>query len=189
VHGYDELPRVTNPVTGFVQNTNDPPWIPTWPTPVRPADYPSYLAPQAPLSMRAQNSLSMMAANDGLTLERLAELKLSTRSLLADRTLPDLLDAAKQDPDPQVQEAVRLLAAWDHDFTRDSRAALLFEEWARAFAGPAFTGVTRYAVPFDPAQATSTPSGIKDRARGRSDAAQCDRDDAHEVRSARSPLR
>ncbi len=56
VHGYDELPRVTNPPTGFVQNTNDPPWFPTWPTPVRTTDYPSYLAPQVPLSMRAQNS-------------------------------------------------------------------------------------------------------------------------------------
>jgi len=164
VHGYDELPRVTNPPTGFVQNTNDPPWFPTWPTPVRTTDYPSYLAPQVPLSMRAQNSLSMMVANDGLTLERLAELKLSTRSLLADRTLPDLLEAAKDDPDPAMQAAVRLLAIWDHDYTRDSRAGLLFEEWARVFAGPAFTGVARYAVPFDPARATTTPSGIKDRA-------------------------
>jgi acyl-homoserine-lactone acylase len=61
---------------------------------------------------------------------------------------------------------VQLLSAWDHDYTKDNRAGLLFEEWARLFAGPAFTGVANYAVPFDPARATSTPSGLKDPAAG-----------------------
>jgi acyl-homoserine lactone acylase PvdQ len=95
VHAYDDLPRVTNPATGFVQNSNDPPWFPSWPTPIEASDYPPYLAPRIPLSMRAQHSLSMMADNDRLTFDRLVELKLSTRSLLADRTLPDLLAAAR----------------------------------------------------------------------------------------------
>jgi acyl-homoserine-lactone acylase len=30
------------PRAGFVQNTNDPPWFPSWPTEVNPDDYPPY---------------------------------------------------------------------------------------------------------------------------------------------------
>jgi acyl-homoserine-lactone acylase len=164
VHRYEDLPRVTNPGAGFVQNSNDPPWFPSWPTTIRPGDYPAYLAPLTPESMRAQNALKMMVENDQLTLAKFAELKLSTRSLLADRTLPELLAAAQAEPDAEMQAARALLAAWDHDYTQDNRAGLLFEEWARLFAGPAFTGVANYAVAFDPARATSTPSGIRDPA-------------------------
>jgi acyl-homoserine-lactone acylase len=164
VHPYEDLPRVTNPRAGFVQNTNDPPWFPSWPTEIRPDDYPPYLAPLTVESMRAQNSLSMMAAHNNLTLEKMMELKLSTRSLLADRTLPDLLAAAKADRSADMQAAVALLGAWDHVYSADNRAGLLFEEWAKLFAGPSFTGLEHYKVPFDPENATTTPTGIKDPA-------------------------
>ncbi len=164
VHRYEDLPRVTDPPAGFVQNSNDPPWFPSWPTTIQASDYPAYLAPQTPESMRAQNALKMMAENDGLTLDKFMSLKQSTRSLLADRTLPDLLAAAKDAPDAEMQAAVQLLSAWDHHYTADNRAGLLFEEWAKLFAGPAFTGVANYAVPFDAARATSTPTGIKNPA-------------------------
>jgi acyl-homoserine-lactone acylase len=164
VHPYEELPRVTNPRAGFVQNTNDPPWFPSWPTEVNPDDYPPYLAPLTVESMRAQNSLSMMVEHNNLTLEKMMELKLSTRSLLADRTLPDLLAAAKADRSPDMQAAVALLGAWDHMYSTGNRAGLLFEEWAKLFAGPSFTDVANYKVPFDPEHATTTPTGIADPA-------------------------
>lgn len=164
VHSYEELPRVTNPPAGFVQNANDPPWFPSWPTPIRARDYPPYLAPRVPLTMRAQNSLGMMADAERLTLERLVELKQSTRSLLAERTLPALIDAARDETDPDVRAAIALLAAWDRRYTAETRAGLLFEEWAKLFAGPVFTGVENYAVAFDETRATSTPDGIRDPA-------------------------
>lgn len=164
VHPYEDLPRVTNPAAGFVQNTNDPPWFPSWPTPIKASDYPTYLAPQGPESMRAQNALKMIAENEKITFEQFRELKQSTRSLLADRTLPDLIAAAKADPDPDMQAAVKLLSSWDHNYTKDNRAGLLFEEWGRLFAGGRFVDVANYAVPFSDAQAISTPYGIKDPA-------------------------
>lgn len=162
VHPYEDLPRVTNPAAGFVQNTNDPPWFPSWPTPIKASDYPTYLAPQGPESMRAQNALKMIAENEKITFEQFRELKQSTRSLLADRTLPDLIAAAKADPDPDMQAAVKLLSEWDHNYTKENRAGLLFEEWGRLFAGPRFVDVANYAVPFSGDKATSTPYGIKD---------------------------
>ncbi len=166
VHPYEDLPRVTNPPAGFIQNTNDPPWFPSWPTPIKASDYPPYLAPRGPESMRSQNALSMMADNDKLTLEKLIALKLSTRSLLADRTLPDLIAAAQADTNADMQAAVKLLSEWDHIYSKDNRAGLLFEEWAKLFAGNGFGGQANYAVPFDGAKATSTPTGIKDKAAG-----------------------
>ena len=110
VHPYEDLPRVTNPPAGYIQNTNDPPWFPSWPTSIKASDYPPYLAPQGPESMRSQNALKMIAENEKITFEKLIELKLSTRSLLADRTLPDLIAAAKADSSADVQAAVKLLS-------------------------------------------------------------------------------
>ncbi len=164
VHPYEELPRVTNPPAGYIQNTNDPPWFPSWPTSIKASDYPPYIAPQTPESMRAQNALKMIAEHDKIGFEKFRELKLSTRSLLADRTLPDLLAAAKADSSADVQAAVKLLSEWDHVYSSDNRAGLLFEEWARLFAGPGFGGQANWKVPFDGANATSTPTGIKDPA-------------------------
>ena len=164
VHNYEDLPRATNPPSGFIQNTNDPPWFPTWPTTIQKSRYAAYLAPNESESFRSQNALKMMVENNKITMDKLKDLKLSTRSLLADRTLPDLLTAAKADTDPEMQTAVKLLTEWDHIYSADTRAGLLFEEWARLFAGNNFGGQANYKVAFDPAQAISTPTGIKDPA-------------------------
>lgn len=164
-HAYEDLPRVTDPEAGFVQNTNDAPWFPSWPTPIKASDYPPYLAPvNAPESMRAQNALKMIAENEKIDFDKFRSLKLSTRSLLADRTLPDLINAAKGDSDSEMQAAVKLLTEWDHTYSKDTRAGLLFEEWARLFAGPRFGDTSNYAVPFSADKATSTPYGLKDPA-------------------------
>ncbi|RYG37504.1 MAG: acylase [Burkholderiales bacterium] len=166
-HPYEDLPRVTDPETGFVQNTNDAPWFPSWPTPIKASDYPPYFAPvNAPESMRSQNALKMIAENEKIELETFMALKLSTRSLLADRTLPDLLAAAGNESDPEIQTAVKLLGEWDRTYSKDNRAGLLFEEWARLFAGPRFADTSNFAIAFSADKATSTPSGIKDAAAG-----------------------
>ena len=162
VHSYEELPRVTNPSTGFVQNSNDPPWFPTLPSPVDRSSYPAYLAADEPLSMRAQYALSAMAGAKDLSFDRFTKMKLSTRSLLADRALPDLLVAARADPDPEVQRAVSLLEQWDREFSSDSRAALLFSEWALLFAGPRYVETANFAVDWSARDPVSTPHGIGD---------------------------
>ena len=59
---------------------------------------------------------------------------------------------------------MKLLSDWDHIYSADNRAGLLFEEWARLFAGNGFGGQANWKVPFDGANATSTPTGIKDPA-------------------------
>jgi acyl-homoserine-lactone acylase len=162
VHSFEDLPRVTDPPGGFVQNTNDPPWVASWPATLKPEDYPAYLAPRTPESFRAQNSVKMMAEHDGLTLEGFRDLKLSTQALMADRVLPELLPLALAHSDPGVRAAAQLLAQWDRRFDANSRGALLFEEWARLFAGNNFSGQANYREPWSMLQPISTPRGIRD---------------------------
>lgn len=161
-HAFDELPRVTDPPSGFVQNANDPPWGATWPMTIKPGDYPPYMAPRTPMSMRAQTSVQLMAEHNGLTPEKFRELKVSEHALLADRVLPDLLKAAENHADAEIRAAAALLSHWDRNFTPEARGALLFEEWARLFAGNSFSGQAGYAVPWSASEAISTPRGIKD---------------------------
>ncbi|WP_184716603.1 acylase [Caulobacter sp.] len=163
-HPFEDLPRVTDPVGGFVQNANDPPWVASWPVTMKPDDYPKYLAPRTPESFRAQNAVKLMAENDKISLDRFKQLKLSTNALMADRVLPELVPAALKDKDPEVQAAARLLAGWDRNFTAESRAGLLFEEWAKLFAGPTFAGQGGYAIPWTEQRPISTPYGLKDPA-------------------------
>lgn len=163
-HPFEDLPRVTDPVGGFVQNANDPPWVASWPVTLKPDDYPKYLAPRTPESFRAQNAVKLMAENDKISLDRFKQLKLSTYALMAERVLPELVPAALKDKDPEVQAAARLLSAWDRNFTADSRAGLLFEEWGKLFAGPTFASQAGYAIPWTEQRPISTPYGLKDPA-------------------------
>jgi acyl-homoserine lactone acylase PvdQ len=162
VHSFDELPRVSDPPGGFVQNTNDPPWVASWPTTLKAEQFPAYMAPRTPESFRAQNSVRLMAEHDGLTLESLRDLKLSTYALMADRVLPELLPPALADKDPDVRAAAQLLARWDRRFEADSHGALLFEEWARLFAGSNFAGQGNFREPWSAVEPISTPRGLRD---------------------------
>jgi acyl-homoserine lactone acylase PvdQ len=164
VHPYADLPRVTDPAAGFIQNTNDPPWVASWPSPIKPADYPAYIGTREPESMRAQNSIKMMAESGKISFKKFRDLKLSSRALMADRVLPDLLAAAKTDPDPDMKAAVKVLGKWDRTFEADSRAGLLFEEWAKLFAGPTFTRQDNFAVRWAADAPITTPNGLKDPA-------------------------
>lgn len=163
-HGYDELPKVNDPATGFVQNANDPPWVATYPQTLKHADFPPYVAPNGPMSLRAQWSVKLLADTGKLSFDDFVARKLSTHTLMADRVLPDLLAAAAGDPDPEVQAAVALLRAWDRKTDADSRAALLFETWAGKFAPNNFTSQANYKVKWSPEQPVDTPSGIADPA-------------------------
>jgi acyl-homoserine-lactone acylase len=162
VHPFEDLPHVTDPESGFIQNSNDPPWEATLPVTYKPEDYPAYFAPRTPLSMRAQNSLKMMVDAKDLTFDEFIKLKVSAQALMADRVLPNLLAAAAEDSDPDMQKAVEVLSNWDRTFSADNRGGVLFEEWAKLFAGPRMSGLDGFAVPWSADDPINTPSGLKD---------------------------
>ena len=164
LHGYDDLPRVANPASGFVQNANDPPWIATWPRQLDPKSFPPYMAPTTPISMRAQMSVKLIDATPKLSFDDFVARKVETRSLMAERLVPPLVAAARASADPQVRAAARLLETWDRRFEADSRGALLFETWAGMFSPGNFLNQSNYAVPFSLSDPIETPRGLKDPA-------------------------
>jgi acyl-homoserine-lactone acylase len=161
---FDDMPHVANPSSHFVQNTNDPPYNSTWPQAIHYADYPPYISVEGPLTMRNEQSAHLMADSGKISYEDFVALKHTTRALMADRIIPDLMAAIGTSQDPDVQKGVAVLNAWDHQFNADSRGALLFETWMEEFAGPGFSNQSNYAVKWQASDPINTPRGIKDPA-------------------------
>jgi acyl-homoserine-lactone acylase len=163
-HPYEDLPKVIDPPSGFVQNTNDPPWIVTWPSQLKPSDFPPYMAPLTGVTMRSQRSVQLLMSKPKLTYDDFVSFKFSNRALLADRVLPELLTAAAASDDQNVKDAVAVLSAWDHEFNPESKGALLFERWASKLMGANFMNESNFANPFSLSDPLNTPSGLKNPA-------------------------
>ncbi|WP_332773862.1 penicillin acylase family protein [Phenylobacterium sp.] len=161
-HSYEDLPKVIDPPSGYVQNTNDPPWVSTWPQAIQAKDYPAYMANKGPMSLRAQQSSHLMADPAKITFDDFVVRKLTNHVLMTDRVLDELLAAAAQSADPEILEAAAVLKAWDRTVDADAKGALLFEAWARKFAGPTYNNDANYRVRWDPAKPIDTPVGLKD---------------------------
>ena len=163
-HTYAELPKVIDPPTGYVQNTNDPPWVATYPQTIQARDYPAYMANNGPMSLRAQQSSHLMADPQKITFDDFVVRKLTSHVLMTDRVLDELLAAAAESADPDVQAAAAVLKAWDRSVNADAKGALLFEAWARKFAGPNYISDANYKVRWDATRPIDTPYGLKDPA-------------------------
>ena len=153
--GYDELPKVFDPPTGFLQNANDPPWICTYPPVLDPKKFPSYLAPLG-MPFRPQRAVNMIRMDSSISFEELIGYKLNTGVETAERFLDDLFAAVDKYPDETASKAVAILKSWDRKTDAASKGAVLFSAWFEKLT-PAM-----YAVRLNPASPLSTPDGLKD---------------------------
>jgi acyl-homoserine-lactone acylase len=162
VHPYEDLPRVVDPSSGWVQNANDPPFTSTVPRRVEPSSVPAYMAPRAlsrSASMfRAQRSIEMMAGDSSITFAELQAYKNDTRMLAADRLLDDLLPAARQLGSERTQRAAAVLADWDRTADAESQGSVLFSTWLRAMVGEK----TPFETSYRPSVPRTTPDGLAD---------------------------
>ncbi len=107
-HPYEDLPKLANPGTGFLQNANDPPWTCTYPPALNPDNYPAYMSARG-VSMRPQHALNMIRSDSSITFDDLLAFKHNTRLETADRFLDDLLAAVEQYPDTAAIRAAAVL--------------------------------------------------------------------------------
>ena len=159
-HGYDDLPKVIDPPSGWLQNANDPPWTTTFPRALDPDDFPSYMSPQR-MRLRAQHSALMLMEDESITFEEMIEYKHSTHMESADRILDDLLSAAESSSDQTVRQAARILASWDRQADAASRGAVLFEALFQEL-GASARDLSLYRHAWDPASPLETPRGLAD---------------------------
>ncbi|MFB2772355.1 acylase [Pelatocladus sp. BLCC-F211] len=130
IHPYQDLPRIVDPKSGWLQNTNDPPWTTTFPAAINPENYPPYMAPRY-MDFRSQNSVKMLAEDKKISFDEMVAYKHSTRMELADRILDDLIPAARKYGNDLGQRAASVLEAWDRQANAESRGGVLFAFWVQ----------------------------------------------------------
>lgn len=159
-HDYNMLPRVVNPPTGWLQNANDPPWTTTFPQVLHSTFFPAYMAPDRPLPFRSLRSARMLAETPRMTLDRMIELKHSTRMQAADHLVSDVVAAARSLRLPGSAEAADILEAWDRNADATSRGAVLFAHFYRAMAAERWPSGSMFQIPWSPSVPFGTPDGL-----------------------------
>ena len=161
IHPYDDLPKVIDPDSGWVQNSNSPPWFTAVPAGLDPGSFPPDMAPVY-LSWRERHGIQLLEDNPAISLERLVELQQSTRITLADYVVDELVAAAQQSGDAVVEQAADVLAAWDRDSLASSTGTLLFVLWHAAMEPSGELVSEFFSNPWDPADPLTMPSGLAD---------------------------
>jgi acyl-homoserine-lactone acylase len=162
VHAYNDLPRVADPTTGWLQNANDPPWTTTFPVALDPDDYPAYMAPRVPLAFRPQRSARMLAEDTSITFAEVVAYKHSTYVEAADHFLEDLVIAARTHGGERARRAAQVLEAWDRTTNADSRGAVLLFAFGDRFSRYRWPGGSPFDVPWRESAPFSTPDGLSD---------------------------
>lgn len=154
-HPYQDLPRLLDPPSGWLQNANDPPWTTTIPNTLNLDDYPAYMTARGPMWFRAQRSARMLAEDKQISFEEMVQYKHSTRMELADRLLDDLMVAVQQHGGTLARQAAAVLKAWDRKADANSRGAVLFAFWLQ---DQDISDL--FAVPWDKNKPLSTPNRL-----------------------------
>ena len=125
---FDELPRVTNPPSGFVINSNSSPFQATLgPGNPDPARYPPSLGIETHLTNRARRALELFGGDRSLTREAFDRYKFDTAyspDSTTARRFHEIVDGRLPD-DPLVREAADVLRGWNLDTDPANPAAAL----------------------------------------------------------------
>src|SRR5580704_3531713 len=161
---YDQLPKVIDPPTGWVQNSNDTPWTSAYPMILDSSKFPPYLAPPVGITTRAQRGIRTLSPLKKMTFEDVKAGKLSTHVETADQFCDDLIAAARKMGTDRAKKAADVLAKWDRAADNDSDGTLLFYRFLLG-AGNAFQSIGGYAIPSDEHKPLDTPRGFADPAK------------------------
>ncbi|MBW4432858.1 MAG: acylase [Pelatocladus maniniholoensis HA4357-MV3] len=156
IHPYQDLPRIVDPKSGWLQNTNDPPWTTTFPVAINPDNYPPYIAPHF-MDFRSQRSVKMLAEDKKISFDQMVADKHSTRMELADRILDDLIPAARKYGNELGRRAASVLETWDRQANVDSRGAVLFAFWVQQMDLD-----KTFSKPWSEKSPRTTPDGLAD---------------------------
>lgn len=129
-HAFDELPQLTDPRSGWMQNCNGTPFLLTDAGNPDPARYPKYMVTE-PDTTRAMQSRKILAGRDRWSFEEFERVAFDTGSWEAGNALAGMIRAARATAKrtDQANQALGLLAAWDGRQRVDQVAPFVFEYW------------------------------------------------------------
>ena len=127
-HTIDELPQLTNPKTGWMQNCNTTPFLLTSEGNPDPKQFPKYMVQEGD-NPRGAISREILASKAKFTFDEWREVAFDTRVMNAGKRLPGLLAALKQSEDSRLREVHDELARWNQRSANDSVAMTIFSLW------------------------------------------------------------
>ena len=168
---FSDNPQLLNPPTGFVQNCNNPPWLATKHSGLRPLEPTGYYLQTTPradageegLNARGERVFQVLDGNAKFSFDDMKSLALDTYVLAADVIVP-LLERAytplfsflPSHRDPRVSRALELLHTWDHRSAENSAAFTYLYFWGKAYENlyspesfHRFTGYARRNINLD----------------------------------------
>src|SRR4030095_16922798 len=135
-HTIDELPQLTNPKTGWMQNCNTTPFLLTSDGNPEPKQYPKYMVQEGD-NPRGAISRDLLSAKPKFTFEEWKQLAFDTSVFNAEKRLPGLLAALKDhlakqaapNADSRLREISDELTRWNRKSDNQSVAMTLFSMW------------------------------------------------------------
>lgn len=162
IQPYDAIPKVIDPPTGWVQNSNDMPWTSVYPMLLDPAKFAAGFAAPQGITQRAQRGIRILStAPAKMTFEDIKQWKLSTRVETADQFVDEIVATATAIGSGRAKRAAAVLATWDRQAEASSDGTLLFYKFMSA-AGQGFEAIGGFKVPTDDRRPLETPRGFKD---------------------------
>jgi penicillin amidase len=134
-HGFDELPQLTNPASGFVQNCNSSPFVTTSGANLDPSHYPKYMIGPEPDTPRAQVSRQVLTGREKFSFEEWTRAATDTRVLEAQKQIPELIAEWERLRSADATRAEALapligeLRSWDRVSRIESVPMTLFVSW------------------------------------------------------------
>lgn len=133
-HSFDELPQLTNPKSGFMQNCNQTPFTTTAEGNPAKDSFPPYMTRESD-NARARISRRILSTHQKFSFEDWARSGFDTTVIESETQIPQLaeeweklkgLDPARA---AKLADAIAELKAWDHVSTIDSKPMTLFALW------------------------------------------------------------
>src|SRR5262249_51677511 len=141
-HGYhamEELPQLTNPKTGFLQNCNQTPFTTTSEGNPEKSKYPSYMVRESD-NPRARMSRRILSRDNKCTFEDWTEAAVDTYIVEYEPAIPELTAEVEKLKHTDHARAQKLagpigeLNSWNHYSTFDSKAMTVFALWFERLA-------------------------------------------------------
>ncbi len=142
--GFDRMPRIENPESGYLVNSNNTPFMAAGPgSEMNPADYSPLLGIERRTTNRIYRALELLSAEKGrITPERLLQIKFDTgysRHSFAGRWMESIL-ALDLKSEPDLAKAQALLAQWDWNSDGNAPADALGEAMMHMANSAAYHG-------------------------------------------------